>query len=142
MANPKPTKTTLKKGDNLPGRGKSERTKILEAMARVGQTEDGFYELLATKAADPKDNFTFNELLKRLSPTSKAVAPTVKFNFPDKAKPHEQASAVMLAVADGLIPPDIGSMFIGSIKSMIDIEEYTDLKDRIEKLEDALNGES
>jgi len=33
-------------------------------------------------------------------------------------------------------------MLIQSIKSMVDVEEYTDLKERIEKLEKALSGES
>jgi len=47
-----------------------------------------------------------------------------------------------MAVANSQIAPDIGQMFVASIKSMIDIEEYTDLKERIEKLEKALSGES
>ena len=134
--------TTLKKGDNLPGRGKSERNKILDAMKRAGKTEEGFYDLLVTKAMDPKDTFTFKELLLRLSPIPKAVAPLVEFDFPKEAKPHVQASFVLDAVSTGLIPSDIGNMFVQSIKAMIDIEEYTDLKERIEKLEAALNGES
>ena len=131
--------------DNQPkntGRGKSERTKILDAMKRLGKDEDGFYELLVDKAHDLEDNFTFKELLIRLSPMPKAVAPTIEFDFPENAKPHIQASAVMKGIAEGLIPPDLGSQFVASIKAMIDIEEYTDLKERIEKLEATLNGES
>ena len=46
----------------------------------------------------------------------------------------------MSAAARGLIPPDIANTFIQSIKSMIDIEEYTSLKERIAKLEETLNG--
>lgn len=124
------------------GRGKSERNKILEAFKRAGKTEDGFYDLLVLKAYDPEDNFTFKEVLNRISPLNKAVAPTIEFDFPEEAKPYIQASAVMKGIADGIIPPDIGAQFISSIKSMIDIEEYTDLKERIEKLEATLNGES
>lgn len=123
-------------------RGKSERTKILDAMKRFGKTEDGFYDLLMERAFNPEDNFTFKELLSRLSPIPKAVSPTVNFEFPKKAKPHIQAAFVLDAVANGIIPSDIGNMFVQSIKAMIDIEEYTDLKGRIEKLEAALNGES
>jgi len=66
----------------------------------------------------------------------------VNFDFDPNAKPHEQANQVLKAVANSEIAPDIGQMFVSSIKSMIDIEEYTDLKDRIEKLEKALAGES
>lgn len=141
MANKKPTSTTLKKGDKLPPRGKSERTKILEAMKRAGQTEDGFYDLLVTKANNPDDNFTFKELLSRMSPVPKAVAPVYKFDLPSDAKPHEKANYILTAMASGEIPSDIGSICIQAIKTMIDVEEYTDLKARIEALEKALAGE-
>ena len=139
------TKTSFN-ADNQPkerkARGKSERTKILEAMQRAGQTEEGFYDLLMEKAFNPEDNFTFKELLNRMSPMPKAVNPIVEFDFPKDAKPHVQAAFVLDAVANGVIPSDIGNMFVQSIKAMIDIEEYTDLKERIEKLEKALAGES
>jgi hypothetical protein len=142
MANKVATKTSLTKETRAKqsGRGKSERTKILEAMKRYGQTEDGFYNLLMEKAFDPEDKFTFKELLLRISPIPKSVSPLVEFDFPKKAKPHVQASFVLAAIADGKIPSDTGNVFIQSIKAMIDIEEYTDLKDRIDKLEKALNG--
>ena len=124
------------------GRGKSERTKILEAMKRFGKTEEGFYELLMEKAFNPEDNFTFKELLNRMSPMPKAVNPIVEFDFPKEAKPHVQAAFVLDAVASGVIPSDIGNMFVQSIKAMIDIEEFTSLKARIEALEKDLSGES
>lgn len=136
------TKTSFGK-NNQPkerkARGPSERTKILEAMKRAGKTEEGFYDLLMEKAFNPEDSFTFKELLVRMSPIPKAVAPIVKFDFPKKAKPHIQAAFVLDAVANGEIPSDIGNMFVQSIKAMIDIEEYTDLKERIEKLEKLIN---
>ena len=119
-------------------RGKGERTKILEAMKRAGKTEEGFYDLLVERAWDPEDNFTFKECMNRLSPAPKAVAPLVDFEFPKDAKPHVQACHVLAAIADGVIPSDIGSMFVQSIKTMIDIEEYTDLKGRIEEIEGSL----
>ena len=139
------TKTSFDSG-NQPkerkGRGKSEITKILDAMKRAGQTEEGFYDLLMEKAFNPEDNFTFKELLNRMSPMPKAVNPIVEFDFPKEAKPHVQAAFVLDAVASGVIPSDIGNMFVQSIKAMIDIEEFTSLKERIEKLEKALAGES
>jgi len=64
----------------------------------------------------------------------------VIFPFTKDAQPHIQAAQVMDAVAQGLIPPDIGNTFVQSIKAMIDIEEYTDLKERIIALEVALSG--
>jgi hypothetical protein len=133
------TKTSFnKKKQPKSRRGKSERTKILDAMKREGKDEDGFYDLLVKRSFDADDNFTFKELLIRLSPVPKSVAPLVEFEFPKKGKPHIQAAYVLEAVSSGIIPSDIGNMFIQSIKAMIDIEEYTDLKDRINKIEESL----
>lgn len=139
MANSKATKTTMTKVSRakIRGRGKSDRTKILDAMKRQGKTEGGFYDLLIDKAFNVEDNFTFNELLKRLSPISKAVAPMIEFNFPDKAVPHKQAIAVMKAISDGKIPPDMGSLFIASIQSTLKIQELTDFEERLKAIEDA-----
>lgn len=123
---------------NRPGRGKSERNKILEAMERAGKTEEGFYDLLIKKAMDNDDSFTLKELMTRLSPIPKSVSPLVNFEFPKDASPHKQAVCVLSAVSEGIIPSDIGNMFIQSIKSLIDIEEYTDLKDRIDAIERGL----
>lgn len=125
--------------DNQPtkGRGKSERTKLLDAMVRAGQTEDGFYDLLMEKAFNPEDNFTFKELLSRMSPIPKTVNPLVTFDFDDKAKPHEQATQVLMAVSQGKVPSDIGHMFVTSISSMLNIQEKTDFEDRLKAIEDA-----
>lgn len=123
-------------------RGKSERTKILEAMKRKLKTEDEFYDELIIRAFNPDDNFTFKEVLSRMSPIPKAVSPVYKFDLPKEAKPHEKANYVLTAIANGDLPSDIGSICIQAIKSMIDIEEYTDLKERIIKLEAVLNGDA
>lgn len=120
------------------GKCKTQRTKILEAMKRKKKTEAGFYNMLVAKAMDGNDAFMFKELLLRLSPIPKSVNDLVKFDFPKKAKPHEQAAAVLEAVARGVIPADIGNIFIQSIKAVIDIEEYTSLKERIEEIERSL----
>ena len=124
------------------GRGRSERTKILEAMERAGQTENGFYDLLMAKAFNPEDNFTFKELLNRLSPIPKAVSPLYNFDLPKDSKPHEKADYILMAIANGEIPGDVGNICIQAIKAMIDIEEHTALKERIEKLEATLNGDT
>ena len=123
-------------------RGKSERTKILEAMERQVKTEDEFYDELIIRAFNPDDNFTFKEVLSRMSPIPKAVSPVYKFDLPKEAKPHEKANYVLTAIANGDLPSDIGNICIQAIKSMIDIEEYTDLKERIIKLEAVLNGDA
>lgn len=137
--NKKPNKGSFSSTNQPKPRGKAERGKILDALKRASHSEDSFYDLLIKKAFSNDDAITFKELLSRMSPVPKAVAPTINFEFPENEKPHIQAACVMKAVADGDIPPDIGATFISSIKYMIDIEEYTDLKSRIESIEKALS---
>ena len=123
------------------GRGKAQRTKLLEAMERMSKTEEDFYDLLMQRAFNPEDQFGLGEVLKRLHPIPKQVAPVIEFDLDPKAKPHVKAQQTLDAISSGIIPPDIGSMIIQSIKSFVDIEEYTDLKERIEKLEAIINGD-
>jgi hypothetical protein len=139
MATSSTTMTKVSRA-KMKGRGKSDRTKILDAMKRKGKTEAGFYDLLIEKAFNVEDNFTFNELLKRLSPIAKSVAPMIEFNFPEKAVPHKQAIAVMKAISDGKIPPDMGTLFIASIQSMLKIQEVTDIDERLKKMEEQIES--
>lgn len=131
--------------DNQPkdrkGRGKSERTKILEAMKRTGHTEEGFYDLLVERAHNPEDSFSYGELLKRLSPIQKAVMPHYPFELDSTLDHHEQASQVVKAVSNGELPADVGSMIIGSITNMLKIKEVTDFEHRLKALEDNQDDE-
>tara|TARA_R110000851_G_C13069232_1_gene564723 strand:- start:1681 stop:2142 length:462 start_codon:yes stop_codon:yes gene_type:complete len=146
--------TTLKKGDNLPARGRSAKTLILEMMREESlielnpkstkeQTEKAFLKHIAVRAfnsEDPNSGMCLSLLTNKGWPNLKPSNETVEFDFDKDALPHVQASQVMYAAANGFIPPDIANTFIQSIKAMIDIEEYTDLKERIIKLEETLNG--
>lgn len=140
MSNTNPTKTSFNK-DNQPskGRGKSERTKILDAMERDGQTEDGFYDLLVKRASNPEDNFTFKELLIRLSPVPKAVSPLYEFHFDITGSPHEQALQIVDAISNGKLPSDVGNIIITSISSMLKIQEVTDIDERLKKMESQID---
>jgi len=123
-------------------RGKSERTKILEAMERTGKTESGFYDLLVERAHNPDDNFSYGELLKRLSPIQKAVMPHYDFELDKNLDHHKQAQQVIDAISKGDIPADVGTMIIGSITNMLKIKEVTDFENRLKAIEDAQNDES
>jgi len=129
-----------KKNQPTKRRGKSERTKILEAMKRVGKTENGFYDELVNRAHNPEDNFSYKELLIRLSPIPKAVAPSITFDFDENAPMHEQSSQVLKAISKGDIPPDIGQGIISSIASMIKIKEVTDIDERLKEMEKHLES--
>lgn len=145
--------TTLKKGDNLPSRGRSAKTLILEMMREESlinlnpesskeQAEKAFLKHIAVRAFDVADNnsgMCLNLLANKGWPNLKSSNETVEFDFDKEALPHIQAGQVMFAAANGLIPPDIANTFIQSIKAMIDIQEFTDLKERIEKLEEMIS---
>jgi hypothetical protein len=137
----KPRTTTFSATNQPPSkRGKSERTKILEALERQGVTEEGFYDRLMTRALDPEDTFALREVLNRFSPLKKSVMPDVEFEFNKKGTPVEQVGQLLDAVSARKIPPDVATMLITAIKNAIDIEVNTDLKDRIEKLEVMLDA--
>ena len=129
------------------GRGKAKKSLMLEAIRSVCGSEQEFLnQVIKVGLGDINNEVAPNPtlltlVLNRIEPPLKAIAPMVEFEFNSDAKPHEQANQILNAVANSQIAPDIGQMFIASIKSMIDISEWTDLKERIESLEAALRGE-
>lgn len=156
-------KTTITKASRstLKARGEGKKSLMLNAIREVCITEQDFLKQVITiglggwtqpEVKEDEDTvepifqnpnpMLLNMVLNRIEPPFKAVAPMVEFDFNKDSKPHEQAAQILQAVSEGQIAPDIGQMFVSSIKSMIDIEEYTDLKDRIEKLEAVLNGDA
>ena len=150
------SKTTLKPGDNLPARGRGNKQLILEMLREKGhlklkkssskdESEKAFFNEIATAAfniEDPNRGMCLSLLANKGWANLKPSNETVNFEFDKELLPHQQAAQVMDAASNGYLPPDIANTFIQSIKAMIDIEEYTNLKERIEKLEAALNGES
>lgn len=76
---------------------------------------------------------------KRIAPAYKATLEPIKIDYPKDGTAVEKADAVYNAVADGEIPADVGSMLIDSLSKMLNIEEITDLKNRLERIEEMLN---
>lgn len=148
--------TTLKEGDNLPSRGKSNKNRILDAIRSesvrsliglVGeptrdQAEEAFFSHVAKRAfnVDDKDS---GQMLKVLADKGwSSVKPTmerVEFEFDSTSTPDKQASQVLEAASKGLISPDVANMFIDSISKMLKIDEITAIKNRLEAIEEALN---
>ena len=126
-------------------RSKGKKTLMLDAIrAQVKGGELEFLKKVVEHAmGDPLKDIAPNPqlltlVLQRVEPPFKATMPMVDFEFDSSLKPHEQAAQVLGAASNGELSPDIASIFISSIKSMIDIEEYTDLKERIEAIEKSL----
>ena len=158
MANKTPNKTTLKKGDVLPPRGKGKKSLMLEAIKSVCGDEKDFLKQVVTiglggwtqpeKKEDDEEEqpepvfqnpnpMLLNMVLNRIEPPLKSVAPMVKFAFDINGKPHEQALQVLDAMAKGNLPSDIGQLFVTSISSMLNIQEKTDFEERLKAIEDA-----
>lgn len=140
-----PSKDTQFSSTNQPkGRGKGQKSLMLDAIRKVCKTEQEFLqEVVRVSIGDMDNDVAPNHtlltlVLNRIEPPLKATSPMVNFEFNEKAKPHEQAAQTLKAVSEGNLSPDIGNMFVQSIKAMIDIEEYTDLKERIEEIEKSL----
>ena len=148
--------TKFSKSNQPKGRGKSKKTLILDALKQNGlinlrknssdeKAEMAFFGEIAKVAMNPEDTnrgMCLKLLCDKGWASVKPSGELVEFDFDVTKEPHEQAAQVMDAASRGFLPPDIANTFIQSIKSMIDIEEFTHLKERIEKLERALNGDT
>lgn len=149
--------TTLEAGGNLPGRGKSNKNRILEAMRKESfggltdestkdECEIAFYSCIVKRAANIEDKdsammlkFLGDKGWSNLKPTLEIVS----FDFPSKGTAAQKMQSVVQAVADGIISIDVGQAMGHMIRDTVVIEEGTDLKARIEQLEllqDKLNN--
>ena len=150
------TKTTLKKGDNLPGRGLSNKNRILEAMRQESfegltnkstkdECEIAYFKCIVKKAAniEDKDSGMMLRLLGDKGWSSmKPTLGNVEFEFDGEASPSKQAAQVMSAAANGTLAPDIANMFVSSIASMLKIEEVTALRDEVDEIKAILKAQA
>lgn len=117
-------------------RGKEMRTKILEAIKEETKlNEKGFYKTVAKKAISEGDTMMMKELLTRVAPAAKPVAPAVQFDFPENGTPVEQVDAVLRAVASGKVSPDVGQQLVAMIRGKLDVLEISELADRLDAIE-------
>ncbi|MDR8102464.1 hypothetical protein KPB04_12070 [Burkholderia cenocepacia] len=120
-------------------RGKEMRTKILEAIKEQTKlNEKGFYKAIAEKALVGGDTLMMKELLTRVAPAAKPVAPAVQFEFPEDGTPVQQVDAVLRAVAAGKVSPDVAQQLVNMIRAKLDVLEISELADRLAQVEKAL----
>ena len=74
-------------------------------------------------------------VLSRVAPALRPQADKVTFSFDAKASLVEQVEAVLQAVADGQVSPDVGKQIIETIGSLGAIRQYEDLERRLAALE-------
>ncbi len=134
--------------------GERARTRLLRAMANVTRkvtapdgtqkeeylTEDKYLEEVVR--ASFNDGKLMKELFARLSPAAKSLAPTVAIDFPEDGTPVEKMEAVLFAVTRGTISPDVGITITAMIKQTVDVNEVTELMDRMAKLEESIRQQA
>ncbi len=134
------TKDNQPAPENRSGGPSSIKRKIIAALGRADLTEDQFLDLLVDKALNDGGIF-LQELLKRYSPIPKQThEPIIIENWPKSGTPSQKADAVLQSMSEGVIPPDLGALFIESISKSLGIEEITELAKRLEAIEKLLEN--
>ena len=134
------TKDNQPAPENRSGGPSSIKRKIIAALGRAELTEDQFLDLLVDKALNDGGIF-LQELLKRYSPIPKQThEPIIIENWPKTGTPSQKADAVLQSMSEGVIPPDLGALFIESISKSLGIEEVTELAKRLEAIEKLLEN--
>ena len=134
------TKDNQPAPENRSGGPSSIKRKIIAALGRADLTEDQFLDLLVDKALNDSGIF-LQELLKRYSPIPKQThEPIIIENWPKSGTPSQKADAVLQSMSEGVIPPDLGALFIESISKSLGIEEITELAKRLEAIEKLLEN--
>lgn len=152
MANKNPSNQFSEKKQPGRRRGKSKKSLILDAMkeqALMGLNDDSSYDEaekaffghIALRAFNPEDQnggMCLRLLADKGWSNIKPTMEHVEFMFDENAEPHIQAAQTMKAASDGVIAPDVANMFIGSIASMLKIEEVTEVKKELERIKEIL----
>lgn len=128
-------------------RGKGKKVLMIDAIRSTCGDEKEFLERVVKAAmgdplADPvilPNAQLLTLVLQRIEAPLKSTAPLIEFDFPENGTPTEKALSIVESISDGILPMDIGQGLIGIIKDSVIIEEGTDLKKRIEKIEEMIN---
>ena len=146
--------TQFTKENQPKGRGRSFKAKLIETIRQESlletspgsspeTVEQAFLSHISKRAFDKDDQASptlLKELLSKAYSSLKATMPVVQFTFDANGTPAEQVTQLMEAASNGVLPPDVAATFVHAVKAAVDIEAATDLKHRIEQLEEMLNA--
>jgi len=147
------TTITKENRDRLPGRGRSNKSLILEALraeAFDGLKEDAtneestiaLFKHVIRRAMSGEADKDSGMLLKWLGDKGwaslKPTMATSEFDFDPNSDSSEQAKQILKAASQGQITPDVAQMYIGMMASMLKIEEVTELKESIRRIQEHL----
>lgn len=130
-------------------RGRTKRNVILDAIrdaailevkddATRDDIEQAFYKHVAIRALNPDDASSAmltKTIIERMLPPIKPSSERVYFEFDLTLPPAKKADQIIKAASKGNLPPDIAKIFIDVITSRMKIEEASEVKDKLEKLE-------
>jgi hypothetical protein len=146
--------TSFAPGHNIRPRGRSFKNKLLDTIrenalldvpegSNKEEAEKAYLKHLAERAFDREDqnsNTLLKELLNKTYAGIKPTLPLQEFDFSENSTPAEQVTEILKAASTGVIAPDVAAIFVQAIKSSVDIEQATDIKERLEALEVLLSA--
>ena len=108
------------------------RTKITRALM-----DDGLeIARVVTDAAKEGDLTACQMILARIAPALRPEAQPVQFEFDPTASTAKQVEAILAAMAEGVVPVDLGRQLIDAVKALADVRAVEDLEGRIATLEE------
>lgn len=113
-------------------KGSTPHTKLMQRML---DDADGVVDAVVTRALEG-DTGAASLILSRLFPALKAQAEKVQFKFDSSAPVSEQVEAVLSAISDGMVAPDVGKQIIEAIGALAQVRATEELEARIAALED------
>ena len=146
-------KITKENRDRMPGRGRSNKSLILEALRRESfedltesssneESTVAFFQHIIRRARSGEADKDSGMLLKWLGDKGwaslKPVMGAVEFDFDVNATESEQAKQILKAASEGHITPDVAQMFVNMMTGMLKIEEVTEIKQQLAELQEVV----
>lgn len=100
---------------------------------------DCIVDAVVTKALEG-DTGAASLILSRLIPAVKAQLEKVEFTFDPSAPVGEQVEAVLTAISEGKVAPDVGKQIIDAIGALAQVRATEELEARIATLEEKQSG--
>lgn len=149
--NTKPNKGSFSAGNQPVNRGprrRSARSRILEAMEGMTFKDEHNNEMPLTESdylrtairQSFREDSLMREILGRLVPPERAQLAPVEFEFNEADNPTQRMDKLLAAVARGDVHPDTAHIIGNMIHDAAKIAEISDIVDRLQKLEQLLNG--
>ncbi|WP_258152873.1 MULTISPECIES: DUF5681 domain-containing protein [unclassified Pseudomonas] len=123
------------KSPNPAGRPKGISDKRAKLAQRMLDDAQGIVDRMIAQALEG-DPQAANLILSRVMPALRAQSEKVEFDFDASASVTEQAEAVLQAISEGKVAPDVGKQILEGISTLYGIKQIAELESRLQALED------